>query len=248
MSRSKAFIWRISFRKKRIVPLDEDGFEHEIDHCSINFLNTVQFHGDLMGRRSDHTRDELRTLFVEEGGRQLAEAGLMRFSARDVAKRVGYSVGTLYNVFGSYDELMLAINARTLAAWMAHQTLRLEQVAGGDRVAALVRGYFEFAEANPKAWIAIFEYNLTGDAAAPAWYQAEVATAMSLVTSEIAVALPDLPPRRLAALTRSLIATVHGHVAFAIFRTFNMLGEAAPVDAALARVKEALAAAGAEAG
>ncbi|HZZ87585.1 MAG TPA: hypothetical protein VFE13_04550, partial [Caulobacteraceae bacterium] len=82
-------------------------------------------------------------------------------------------------------------------------------------------------------------------AAAPDWYQAEVATAMSLVSTEIAAALPRLPSRRIASLTRSLIATVHGHVAFAIFRTFNMLGETAPVDAALARVREALAAAAA---
>jgi AcrR family transcriptional regulator len=61
-----------------------------------------------MGRRSDHTRSELTELFVAEGRRQLARTGLAGFSARDVAKRVGYSIGTLYNVFGSYDGLVVA--------------------------------------------------------------------------------------------------------------------------------------------
>ncbi len=45
-----------------------------------------------MGRRSDHTRPELEGLFVEEGLRQLSETGLQRFSAREVAKQVGYSI------------------------------------------------------------------------------------------------------------------------------------------------------------
>lgn len=196
-----------------------------------------------MGRRSDHTRDELRELIIEEGGRELARSGLGRFSARRIAKRVGYSVGTLYHVFGSYDELMLAINARTLLSWVAHQTERLAPAKGEDRVAELVRGYFEFAEANPKTWIAIFEYNMTDNGPAPLWYQGVVSTAIALVTTEIAAALPGLSPHEVASLSRSLVATVHGHCAFAIFRTFNMLGEAAPVEAALARVREAMAAA-----
>jgi hypothetical protein len=36
---------------------------------------------------------------------------------------------------------------------------------------------------------------------------------------------------------------VHGHCVFSLYRTFNLLGEAHPVEAALARVREALAAA-----
>lgn len=58
-----------------------------------------------MGRRSDHSRDQLRTMIVEEGHRQIAEVGFAKFSAREVAKAIGYSIGTLYNVFGSYDQI-----------------------------------------------------------------------------------------------------------------------------------------------
>src|SRR5476649_2612161 len=197
-----------------------------------------------MGRRSDHTRGELRELMLEIGHRQLAEVGLARFSARDVAKQVGYSVGTLYNVFGSYDELMLAINARTLAAWVSHLGAHLAQDPDGDRIATLVRGYFEFADANPNTWIAIYEYKTTDGAPAPAWFQTVVAELMGVVAAEIAAALPKAAPAKVAALARSLVATVHGHCAFAQYRTFDLLGETAPVEAALSRVREALAAAG----
>src|ERR1700761_6037275 len=101
-----------------------------------------------MGRRSDHSRSELRQLFVEEGRRHLAEAGLGGFSARDVAKRVGYSIGTVYNVFGSYDGLILAINARTLELWTASLEARLAE-AGEDRIACMGSAYFAFAATQP---------------------------------------------------------------------------------------------------
>ncbi|MGA0600273.1 TetR/AcrR family transcriptional regulator [Caulobacter sp. KR2-114] len=195
-----------------------------------------------MGRRSDHTRAELQALCVDEGWRQLAEVGLARFSARDVAKRVGYSIGTLYNVFGSYDGLMLAINARTLRLWSAHLRQALA-AAGDDRIGALVRGYFDFATGNPRTWIAVYEHHMADDAPAPDWYAQDVGDLMGIVAGEIAAALPHARPDTAAALARSLVATVHGHCAFAIYRTFDMLGETAPEQAALARVREALAAA-----
>jgi len=53
---------------------------------------------------------------------------------------------------------------------------------------------------------------------------------------------PPLRPQA-PALTRSLVATVHGHAFFALNGTFEILGESAPRAAALARVRETLAAA-----
>jgi len=195
-----------------------------------------------MGRRSDHTRTELAALMIEEGHRQLAEVGLSRFSGREVAKRVGYSIGTLYNVFGSLDGLMLAINARTLTEWAHHLRERLAS-ADEDRVAVLVRGYFEFATSNPRTWIAVYG-DMTDGGPAPQWYQDIAADLMSIVVGVIAEALPPSQAGSALRLARSLVATVHGHCVFALYRTFDMLGETAPVEVALERVRESIAAAG----
>ena len=194
-----------------------------------------------MGRRSDHSRAELEVLIVAEGHRQMAEVGFARFSAREVAKRIGYSIGTLYNVFGSYDGLVLAINARTLALWAAHLRERLQR-PGEDRIATLVHGYFDFATANYNAWAALYDHRLAGGEAAPEWYQDLAADLVSIVAGEIAAALPEAARPRAVPLARSLIATVHGHCMFALNKTFRLLGETAPVDAALARVRESIAA------
>ncbi len=196
-----------------------------------------------MGRRYDHSREELEALFVDEGARHLAEAGLARFSAREVAKRVGYSIGTLYNVFGSYDGLILAINAVALRAWTTAVRQRLGD-ADEDRIDALVRAYFDFATGRPHAWSAIFEHHMADWGPAPARYQAAVGELVGVVAAEVARAIGSRDPAVVAPLTRSLVATVHGHCVFAVQRAFDMLGETAPVEAALQRVREAIAAAG----
>ena len=92
-----------------------------------------------MARRSDHTREELRELLVREGHALMAETGFARFSGREVAKRAGYTVGTIYNIFGSLDGLLLAINTRTFEQWTAFLEQRLA-AAGADRIAALYLG------------------------------------------------------------------------------------------------------------
>ena len=103
-----------------------------------------------MGRRSDHSREQLREIIISAGHRQMLDVGFARFSAREVAKRVGYSIGTLYNVFGSYDGLILAINGRTLDLWRAHLEARLEaEEDKGDRLTAAINAYFEFAIITP---------------------------------------------------------------------------------------------------
>src|ERR1700709_2205485 len=100
-----------------------------------------------MGRRSDHSREELSRLIIAEGHKHMAEMGFARFSAREVAKRIGYSIGTIYNVFGTHDALVLAINTRTFRFWADHLRALLNG-AEQDRIGVLVEAYFSFAREN----------------------------------------------------------------------------------------------------
>jgi AcrR family transcriptional regulator len=154
---------------------------------------------------------------------------------------VGYSIGTLYNVFGSYDGLILAINGRTLDLWRAHLEARLNAVeSGGDRLTAAINAYFEFAMLNRHAWTAIYDFRLPDDTDPPDSYSAKVTAIMALVESEIAAVLPLGKRVNAPAITRSLLATVHGHCFFTLNGTFRILGETDPLAAARARVADAL--------
>lgn len=196
-----------------------------------------------MGRRSDHSRAELERMIILEGHRQLAEVGFSRFSAREVAKRIGYSIGTVYNVFGTHDRLILAINTRTFRLWAEHLRTRLD-ASGGDRIRTLVEGYFSFARENPNLWMAIYDHRLPPDVAMPPEYDDQRRELTEIVAMEVAAALPE--PRREEAprLARSLIATVHGHCTFALNGSFALMGESEPLELALERVRESLGQAG----
>jgi AcrR family transcriptional regulator len=195
-----------------------------------------------MGRRSDHSRAELEALILAEGHRLMAETGYAGFSAREVAKRIGYSIGTVYNVFGSHNRLVMAINSRTFGLWAAWMRERLD-ADPADRIAVLVESYFAFAAANPNLWMAIYDHRMPSGEVLPEAYRAQRAGLTGLVEEEIVRVLPPDRAGQAAALARSLVATVHGHCAFALTGTFALLGEKDPQSAALARVRETLAAA-----
>lgn len=196
-----------------------------------------------MGRRSDHTRSELRALLIRKGQGLLRETGFSRFSGREVAKRAGYTVGTIYNVFGSLDGLLAAINTKTFLDWAGFLRARLER-AQDDRIAALVIAYFDFALERPHLWSAIYEHRLPAGLALSEKDRADRAVLTAIVEDEVRAVLPRDTSADVARLSRSLVATVHGHCSFAVGGSFALLDETDPVASALARVRESLAAHG----
>jgi AcrR family transcriptional regulator len=196
-----------------------------------------------MGRRSEHTRTELAELIVEEGHRQMAELGFNRFSARSVARAIGYSVGTIYNVFASLDHLLVAINSRTFEQWNEHLRVCMRDCAG-HRICALVEGYFSVARANPNLWMAIYDHRLPPEMVMAEDDAERRAALVRTVAEEVGQAVRVSSPEEVQRLARSLIATVHGHCSFDLNGSFAVMGETDPVGMALDRVRQALAAAG----
>jgi AcrR family transcriptional regulator len=192
-----------------------------------------------VGRRSDHNRAELRAMILSEGHRQMTEVGYSHFSAREVAKRIGYSIGTIYNVFGTHDALILAINGQTLDLWKDHLLAKLAH-ADKDRLDVAVEAYFEFAILHRNAWTAIYDFRLPENAEAPLGYADKVMAITDIVIDEVASALPAERRNEAASLARSLLASVHGHCFFTLNGTFKILGETDPLGAALQRVHDAI--------
>jgi len=198
-----------------------------------------------MGRRSDHSREELEALILRTGQALMAEAGLARFSAREVAKRIGYSVGTIMHMFGGIDRLVMAINSHTFLLWADWLEQRLSGLQGQERIEALVRGYFEFAGEHRNLWSAIYAHRLPEGDALPEPLAEQRARLTAIVVREVAAILPPDRQENAASLARSLVATVHGHCSFALNGSFALLGEAEPLDLAMLRVSEILRANGA---
>ena len=195
-----------------------------------------------MARRSDHTPEELRELLITQGHQLLAETGFAKFSGREAAKRAGYSVGTIYNVFGSLDGYKAALNTRTFEFWADYLQEKLSN-AGDDRIAALVRGYFDFAVEHENLWTAIYEHRLPDTVSLSEDDRTTRRMLTKIVAKEIAAATDLTEEGTLSALTHSLVATVHGHCSFMVSGSFALMYETDPVGAALQRVRESLDAA-----
>ena len=164
-----------------------------------------------MGRRSVHTADELRELILQASTELIESHGLAGLSAREIARRIEYSPGTLYNVFENLDDLVLTIEGRLLD--------RLSGVLDGvaaasaeprERVHRLAAAYLNFTHENPKLWNLLFEHHLPADRDVPAWYQQKLEGLMSRVEDALAPLMNAGNPQALKRAARVLWAGVHG--------------------------------------
>lgn len=163
-----------------------------------------------MGRRSIHTAEELRELILVAATELIERDGLSGLSAREIAKRIGYSPGTLYNVFENLDDLVLTIEARLLD----RLSMRLAEVPSGSdpesRVLQLARAYLAFTHENPKLWNLLFEHHMPAGKPVPSWYQTKLEGLMTRVEEALMPLLNDRDPIRLKRAASVLWSGVHG--------------------------------------
>ena len=124
-----------------------------------------------MGRRTDHTRTELRQMMLDAATGLIDRYGLAGLSARAVAREIGYSVGTLYNLFDDLDDLVWQVNGRTLDALRDHLATAATGAVSDVRVRRLAQAYLDFVAAHPRRWAAILESRPRDDGEPPRWYR-----------------------------------------------------------------------------
>jgi AcrR family transcriptional regulator len=166
-----------------------------------------------MGRRSDHTREELMALAIRAGSKIIEEKGFQQFSARAAAARIGYAVGTIYHVFGSLDSYILHINAATLDEWYSELNDGAAR-HGSEPVHFLAKGYLAFARRNRRRFDALFEHHLEEGTPVPEWYAAKSNRLFTLVEAALAERYADAAQARY--LARLLWANVHGITVLAL--------------------------------
>src|SRR6266508_1569742 len=162
-------------------------------------------------------RARLRDALVAAAERTITREGLRGLRARAHAEAVGCAVGAIYNAVEDLDELVLLVNARTLAA--LERELNAAAGAadkGADAaVARLVRmalAYLDFAAANTQRWRALFDHRLPPGQDVPDWYRKEQQRLFDYV-EDLLVELQARESRvRRSLLARSLFSAVHGLV------------------------------------
>lgn len=163
-----------------------------------------------MGRRSDHSRSELYEM-VLSAAREIAEQeGLGGLTVRRIATQIGYSGGTLYNLFENLDDLVVHLNARTLDSLyeeLAGATLEEDPEAA---VRALTECYVRFTREHPRLWNLLFEHRLPNGTDPPDWYYEKIERARGLLERALAPLFgPGRETERLHS-ARVLWSSLHG--------------------------------------
>lgn len=159
-----------------------------------------------MARRSDHTREELKNLCVRAGYDLIRAEGLGEFSARKVARAVGYTVGTLYHVFDSYENFMLHIQGAVLDDWFD----ALKDDCGDDpTLQELASFYIYYAGKNYNTWSLLFSRPATSKEEMPDWYREKFSRLFEVVEKCFA---PYVAGDKVEAAkhARLLWASIHG--------------------------------------
>src|SRR6056297_1606432 len=101
-------------------------------------------------------RDRQKSVIISAAREILKTEGLEGLQARRVASDSDCSVGTIYNLFGSLDMLIIAANAGTLNDLHA-VLLRARSRANtvNEQLDALSKAYLDFALARTNEWRAL---------------------------------------------------------------------------------------------
>jgi AcrR family transcriptional regulator len=147
-------------------------------------------------------RDTLRDRALDAARLILETEGLKGLNARRLANEIGVAVGTLYNLFENFEEIILRLNLETLQEMEAHFAARA--VLPKDPIEAMLaiaREYLAFTARHRNRWTATLEFK----SAAPHRFTEEFPASVSRLVAEVERAMaPLFPPgresdRRLAA-------------------------------------------------
>lgn len=168
-----------------------------------------------MGRRTGLTREEIQSKSLAVGSDLIAKYGLKKFSMRQVANEIGYTVGTLYNVFKNQDDFLLQLNVITLNDLRSFIQSNLKpNLQGKDILLVIASSYYEFAKSHYGRWRVLFEYTLTEETTLPVWYTDKIALLMEV--AEQSLSDMNLSNTQIQKTSRVLWASVHGICALAL--------------------------------
>lgn len=169
-----------------------------------------------MARRNDNTKEELKAMAIASGLKILDERGLVGLSARKVTADMGYTIGTLYQVFNNYDDLILHMRGEVLEELqkLLAQSIQLKSTVH-QNIHSLGMAYLSFARDSHSRWLLLFNQTDKFGSSLPEWYKIKLKT-LFYVIEEALAPLPIEQYKNISEEAKILWAGVHGICVLAI--------------------------------
>ena len=157
-------------------------------------------------------RQNVKEALVNAAERAITAEGLRGLKARALADEAGCAVGAIYNVFGDLDDIVLAVNLRTLAS--LEQAITAQAGAANDdpveRLVAMALAYLDYAAANKMRWRTLFQHHMPPHRTVPDWYMEELRRMFGYVEEPLRALQPKASIEDRALFARTLFSAVHG--------------------------------------
>lgn len=164
-----------------------------------------------MGRRSDHSREELKGLIVDATLVLVRKHGADKVTARQIAKSVGYTPGTLYSVFINLQDIFLHVTEIGLKELfklcdeaIAHENDPYTAING------LANAYLKFATEHTHQFDLMFARSTAATGATPLSLKNRIGSMFELIEIQLIKLHPDAPESHIKLGARALWSGVHG--------------------------------------
>jgi AcrR family transcriptional regulator len=162
-----------------------------------------------MARRGNHTLEQIKEMVIEAAEELVVQGGLNQLRVRNIAVKIGYTVGSIYMVYENMNDLILHIKGRTLDAIVDE----MDQVTGENPVIALeelANIYVNYANENLNRWSMVFEHQQQPNHDAPEWYRNKLDKLFSKFDAQFAALNPKLTASQRKQTVVSFFGGVHG--------------------------------------
>lgn len=177
-----------------------------------------------MGRRGDHTFEELSHMIINAAYELMEKEGHSKVSTRKIASHIGYTVGTLYNVYQNLDDIFIHINSRTLDKLTQQLEEAMKNSGKNLALKAVANKYIEFSKENFNLWNVLFEYRFPESQIIPKWYANKIDKINDVASQAIIKNFPHFPREKMKETVMVLWAGVHGICVLSIKGKLDRVG------------------------
>ncbi len=164
-----------------------------------------------MGRRSEHSREEIREMAIDAAARIVEREGYQSLTARKVAAKIGYTVGTLYHVFKNFDDLVMNLNARTIDEMAGLIQQQVKRKRNPEvRIRTMAEYYVQYATDHPDRWRLVFEHEPPRGMPTPPQLKERRDVMFEMVADNLRELAPERIPQEVSHTATALWSGIHG--------------------------------------
>jgi AcrR family transcriptional regulator len=173
-----------------------------------------------MARRGHHTLEEIKSMVLAAAEDLVVQGGLPLLTARRIATKIDYTVGSIYMVFEGMNDLIMHLKGRFLDD-MAEEMDRVQRATSKQCLEELADVYIRYASQHFNRWCMVFEHRLPEDTQAPDWYKNKLDSLYRQFEDQFGQLSPELPLVQRKQTALAFLGGLHG---ICVFKLTTPLG------------------------